>query len=56
MPGKPKLKSRYPYYLANQPIETGADLAVLDKYSGKIATRVAMADAKAIDAAMEKEK
>src|SRR5690348_5210432 len=52
MPGKPKLKSHYPYYLANRPIEAGADLPVLDKYSGKVATRVAMADAKAIDAAI----
>ena len=52
MPGKPKLKTRYPYYLANQPVEAGADLAVLDKYSGKVATRVAMANAKAIDAAI----
>ena len=52
MPGKPNLKSRYPYYLANKPVEANADLPVLDKYSGKIATRVAMADAKAIDAAI----
>ncbi|MBU6478509.1 MAG: aldehyde dehydrogenase family protein [Xanthomonadaceae bacterium] len=52
MPGKPKLKSHYPYYLANRPVEAGADLPVLDKYSGKVATRVAMADARAIDAAI----
>ncbi|HEX5959938.1 MAG TPA: aldehyde dehydrogenase family protein [Rhodanobacteraceae bacterium] len=52
MPAKPKLKNRYPYYLANKPVEANADLAVLDKYSGKVATRVALADAKAIDAAI----
>jgi acyl-CoA reductase-like NAD-dependent aldehyde dehydrogenase len=34
------LKESYPYYLANK---------VLDKYTGEVATRVAMADAKAID-------
>jgi acyl-CoA reductase-like NAD-dependent aldehyde dehydrogenase len=47
-----KLKSRYPYYLANRPVRANADLPVLDKYSGTIATRVALADAKAIDAAI----
>lgn len=39
------LAKRYPYYLANQPVAANADLDVLDKYSGKRATRVAMADA-----------
>ena len=39
------LKKRYPYYLANRPVEANTDLEVLDKYSGKRATRVAMADA-----------
>ncbi|HJR13694.1 MAG TPA: aldehyde dehydrogenase family protein [Rhodanobacteraceae bacterium] len=52
MPKTPKLKSRYPYYLANQPVQANADLPVLDKYSGEIATRVAMADAKAIEQAI----
>ncbi|MGH8145719.1 MAG: aldehyde dehydrogenase family protein [Rhodanobacteraceae bacterium] len=52
MPKAPKLKSRYPYYLANQPVQANTNLAVLDKYSGKVATRVAIADAKAIDAAI----
>jgi acyl-CoA reductase-like NAD-dependent aldehyde dehydrogenase len=47
-----KLKSRYPYYLANRPVRANADLPVLDKYSGATATRVALADAKAIDAAI----
>lgn len=44
------LKSSYPYYLANQACQPNTDLEVTDKYSGKVATRVALADAKAIDA------
>ena len=52
MPKKPQLESRYPYYLANEPVQANADLPVLDKYSGKIATRVAMADAGAIEEAI----
>ncbi len=52
MPKAAKLKSRYPYYLANEPVQANTDLEVLDKYSGKAATRVAMADARAIDAAI----
>ncbi|HVR80524.1 MAG TPA: aldehyde dehydrogenase family protein [Luteimonas sp.] len=39
------LKKSYPYYLANKPVAANTDLAVLDKYSGKCATRVAWADA-----------
>jgi len=48
----PKLKSRYPYYLANTAVQANTDLEVRDKYSGKIAARVAMADAAAVDAAI----
>ena len=43
------LKATYPYYLANRPEQPNADLAVVDKYTGKVATRVAQADAAAID-------
>ena len=39
------LKKSYPYYLANKPVAANTDLEVLDKYSGKRATRVAFADA-----------
>ncbi|HEY0662716.1 MAG TPA: aldehyde dehydrogenase family protein [Lysobacter sp.] len=39
------LAKRYPYYLANRPVRANSDLDVLDKYSGKRATRVALADA-----------
>lgn len=42
------LKPSYPYYLANRPVAANTDLDVLDKYSGKRATRVALADAAAV--------
>src|SRR3546814_19427653 len=45
-----KLKDTYPLYLANEAKQPNADLAVTDKYTGKIAFRVAQADAKTIDA------
>ena len=44
------LKDKYPYYLASQPVFANTDLEVTDKFSGEVATRVALADAKAIDA------
>ena len=43
------LQETYPYYLANKPVSPNADLEVTDKYTGEVATRVAMADADAID-------
>ena len=46
------LKERYPYYLANRPQQPNADLEVTDKYSGNLASRVALADAAALDAAI----
>ncbi|MGV3484845.1 MAG: aldehyde dehydrogenase family protein [Planctomycetaceae bacterium] len=46
------LQPTYPYYLANRPVAANHDLAVHDKYSGELATRVAVADAKAIDTAI----
>jgi acyl-CoA reductase-like NAD-dependent aldehyde dehydrogenase len=46
------LAKRYPYYLANQPVQPNADLEVRDKYSGKVATRVALADAAAVSKAI----
>ena len=46
------LAKTYPYYLANRPEEPNHDLAVYDKYSGEVATRVAMADTAAIDRAI----
>ncbi len=46
------LAERYPYYLANRPQQPNADLAVIDKYSGTVATRVALADRDAIERAI----
>ena len=46
------LKSAYPYYLANQAVYANQDLVVTDKYTGAIATRVALADASVIDQAI----
>ncbi|HEX2595068.1 MAG TPA: aldehyde dehydrogenase family protein, partial [Luteimonas sp.] len=46
------LEASYPYYLANKAVATNTDLEVLDKYTGKPATRVALADATAVDAAI----
>lgn len=43
------MREIYPYYLANKPHQPNTDLAVYDKYSGEVATRVAVADEKAID-------
>lgn len=47
-----KLQSVYPLYLANVAQQPNTDLEVTDKYSGKVATRVALADPKTIDAAI----
>ncbi|HTD29754.1 MAG TPA: aldehyde dehydrogenase family protein [Xanthomonadaceae bacterium] len=51
------LRERYPYYLANAAVAGNhsldvIDLDVIDKYTGKLATRVARADANAVDAAI----
>ena len=46
------LQPTYPCYLANQPLHTGDMLDVHDKYSGEVATRVAMADAGIIEQAI----
>ncbi len=44
------LNETYPYYLANEPRQPNTDLVVTDKYTGQVATRVALADRDAIDA------
>ena len=46
------LKESFPYYLANEPHAPNRALEVTDKYSGAVATRVAMADAAVIDTAI----
>lgn len=43
------LNESYPYYLANEPLTPNTDLEVTDKYTGEVATRVALADATTID-------
>ncbi len=47
------MNESYPYYIANRPEAPNQDLEVLDKYSGQVATRVALADSAAIDRAIE---
>ncbi len=46
------LNKKYPYYLANKAMQPNTDLEVRDKYSGKVATRVAMPDDKAVQKAI----
>ena len=46
------LRDQYPFYLANRPEQPNADLEVVDKYTGEVATRVAMADAPTIERAI----
>ena len=51
-PPKTALKAHYPYYLANKAITSKTTLDVFDKYTGRIATRVSIADAKVVDKAI----
>lgn len=46
------LADSYPYYLAGKAVAPNHDLIVTDKYTGEVATRVALADPAAIDAAI----
>lgn len=45
-----KLQKTYPYYLANEAVFANTDLEVTDKYTGAVATRVALARPEAIEA------
>lgn len=47
------LQEKFPYYLANKAVYANEDLEVFDKYSGELATKVAMADASVIEKAIE---
>ena len=47
------LKPTYPYYLANAPEAPNASLEVMDKFTGEVATRVALADRDAIERAID---
>lgn len=46
------LDKTYPYYLANEPRTSSDMMEVYDKYSGEVATRVAVPDAQATEAAI----
>jgi len=46
------LQDAYPYWLAGEPHAPNTSLEVIDKYTGEVATRVALADVAAIDAAI----
>ncbi|MEI6485781.1 MAG: aldehyde dehydrogenase family protein [Sphingomonadales bacterium] len=46
------LRDQYPLYVANRAEQPNADLVVTDKFTGKPATRVALADAATIDRAI----
>lgn len=46
------LRETYPYYLANKAVQANTDLKVTNKYTGEVATKVALADAKVIDEAI----
>ena len=43
------LQTTYPFYLAGEAEQPNTDLEVIDKYSGEVATRVALANAAAIE-------
>ena len=46
-------KKKWPFYLANRPVAQNFDLEVLDKYTGNVAARVAMADAATVETAIQ---
>ena len=46
------LQKAYPFYLANKPQQANTELEVYDKFTGKLATRVAMASPEHIDQAI----
>lgn len=49
---KQKLAESYPYYLANEAVYANTDLDIINKYTQKSATKVALADAEVIDKAI----
>ncbi len=46
------LQESYPFYLANKALKPNTDLDVIDKYTGEVATKVAMASPEHIDQAI----
>ncbi len=47
------LRKEYPYFLANVAEQPNVDLDITDKYTGKVVARMAMANAKDIDRAID---
>ncbi len=47
-----QLEKEYPFYLANRPHQPNADLKVTNKYTGEVATSVAVADVPTIESAI----
>ena len=47
------LQKHYPYYLANKPVTSGQTMTVTDKYSGQVATEVAVPDDDAVERAIQ---
>jgi acyl-CoA reductase-like NAD-dependent aldehyde dehydrogenase len=47
------LKSQYPFYLGNKPIQGGADLPVTNKYTGEIVSHVYKSDRATVEKAIE---
>ena len=43
------LRKEYPYILANKAVYANLNLEVTDKYTGEVATRVAIADSNVIE-------
>jgi acyl-CoA reductase-like NAD-dependent aldehyde dehydrogenase len=46
------LQERYPFFLANRPQQPNADLEVTNKYTGEVASRIALASAEVLDQAI----
>ena len=47
------LQQKYPLYLANEAYQPNTDLVVYDKFTGQVATKVALADSAIIEQAIE---
>lgn len=47
------MKTTYPYYLASRAVEANLKLEVFDKFSGKLVSKISLADEAIIDAAIE---
>src|SRR5699024_5587462 len=50
--GGTTMQKHYPYYLANKAVQPNTDLEVRNTYTGRVATRVAVPDARAVEKAI----